>query len=173
MLDPRRSTVRAPAAPGATGPCNQPETLPLSSVRGGLGEETVASGSCPGTFSPAYWCPTQPSALAGRGRSLILGHSRRVQGVYKGSTPDARGLHNLLKREHPLSILCTPLVHGVRMSLAGLRTMEMPGGEVLDSATIWQRQKKSLGPPLPSPPPKSLRLGAVSGCARQSLSSFL
>ncbi len=50
--------------------------------------------------------------------------------VYKGSTPDARGLYNYLKREHPLSFTCTPLVHSVHMNLAGLRTMEMPGGAV-------------------------------------------
>ena len=62
--------------------------------------------------------------------SLILGYSRRVQGVYKGSTPDARGVYNRLKREHPLSFPCTPLVHGVQMELAGLKTMEMPGGAV-------------------------------------------
>src|ERR1700690_2762944 len=31
--------------------------------------------------------------------------------VYKGCTPDAQGLYKLLKREHPLSIPCTPLVH--------------------------------------------------------------
>jgi hypothetical protein len=48
--------------------------------------------------------------------------------VYKGSTPDARGLHKLVKRGHPLSFLCTPLVHSFRMALARLRTLGMPPG---------------------------------------------
>jgi hypothetical protein len=50
--------------------------------------------------------------------------------VYKGSTPDARGLHNLVKREHPLSTLCAPLVHSVKVALARLRTLEMAGARV-------------------------------------------
>src|ERR1035438_4264311 len=62
------------------------------------------------------------SRTAGQGR---CGPPPRV--VYKGSTPDAQGLHNLSKRGHPLSSLCTPLVHNVQMALAGLKTMEMPG----------------------------------------------
>ena len=53
--------------------------------------------------------------------------------VYKGSTPDARGLHKLLKREHPLITLCTPLVHSLRMALARLRALELPG------ASAWRR----------------------------------
>ena len=31
--------------------------------------------------------------------------------VYKGCTPDERGLYNLLNGEYPLSFPCTPLVH--------------------------------------------------------------
>jgi hypothetical protein len=50
--------------------------------------------------------------------------------VYKGSTPDAPGLHNLLKHGHPLSTLCTPLVHGVRVALARLGMLDMPGAHV-------------------------------------------
>jgi hypothetical protein len=53
-----------------------------------------------------------------------------IPAVYKGSTPDARGLHNLLKHGHPLSTLCTPLVHGVRVALAKLRMLDMPGAHV-------------------------------------------
>jgi hypothetical protein len=37
--------------------------------------------------------------------------------VYKGSTPDAPGLHKLSKHGHPLSTLCAPLVHGLQMAL--------------------------------------------------------
>ena len=40
--------------------------------------------------------------------------------VYKGSTPDARGVHRLAKLVHPWSILCTPLVHGLRSAIAKL-----------------------------------------------------
>jgi len=61
------------------------------------------------------------------------GSSSLHRAVYKGSTPDARGLHKLLKREHPLSTLCTPLVHGLRMALARLRALELPG------ASAWRR----------------------------------
>ena len=56
--------------------------------------------------------------------------SSAIRAVYKGSTPDARGLHNLLKRGHPLSTLCTPLVHGVRVALTRLGMLEMPGTRV-------------------------------------------
>ena len=58
-----------------------------------------------------------------------------IRAVYKGSTPDARGLHSLLKRGHPLSILCTPLVHMVKVALAKLKTLEMPGARVW--RTYW------------------------------------
>jgi hypothetical protein len=53
-----------------------------------------------------------------------------IRVVYKGSTPDARGLRNLLQRGHPLSILCAPLVHSVQVALAKLKTLEMPGARV-------------------------------------------
>ncbi len=45
------------------------------------------------------------------------GTSSLSQAMYKGSTPDARGEHRGFKLEHPLSILCAPLVHSVRMAL--------------------------------------------------------
>jgi hypothetical protein len=47
--------------------------------------------------------------------------------VYKGSTPDARGLHKGLRRVHPLSILGTPLVHGLRVAMARLGRLGMVG----------------------------------------------
>jgi hypothetical protein len=50
-----------------------------------------------------------------------------IRAVYKGCTPDARGLHNLLQRGHPLSTLCAPLVHGVKVALARLGMLDMPG----------------------------------------------
>jgi hypothetical protein len=37
--------------------------------------------------------------------------------VYKGGTPDAPGLPTYSKRDHPLSILCTPLVHSLRVAM--------------------------------------------------------
>jgi hypothetical protein len=55
------------------------------------------------------------------------GNSSLPRVVYKGSTPDARGRHIGSKRVHPVSILCTPLVHGFRMALARLGALQMPG----------------------------------------------
>jgi hypothetical protein len=45
--------------------------------------------------------------------------------VYKGSTPDARGLHSGLECEHPVSIPGTPLVHSLRMAIIRLFGMGM------------------------------------------------
>jgi hypothetical protein len=73
--------------------------------------------------APATGTPASQSAPAQASFSAI-------PDVYKGSTPDARGLHNLRKRGHPLSTLCTPLVHGVRVALAKLRMLDMPGARV-------------------------------------------
>jgi hypothetical protein len=55
------------------------------------------------------------------------GSSSLPSSVYKGGTPGARGLHKLLKRGHPLSILCAPLVHGFRVAMAGLGMLGMAG----------------------------------------------
>jgi hypothetical protein len=55
------------------------------------------------------------------------GCSSLSRAVYKGSTPDARGVHQGLKRVHPWSILCTPLVHGFRMAMARLGALGMAG----------------------------------------------
>ena len=47
--------------------------------------------------------------------------------VYKGGTPAAPGLRRTLKRVHPLSILCTPLVHSLRVVLDRLGMLGMAG----------------------------------------------
>ena len=52
------------------------------------------------------------------------GVSPLSRAVYKGSTPDAPGMHKGPAREHPLSILCTPLVHGWRMAMAAFGLLE-------------------------------------------------
>jgi hypothetical protein len=55
------------------------------------------------------------------------GCSSLSRAMYKGSTPDARGLHTLAKLVHPWSILCTPLVHSFRMAMAKLGMLGMAG----------------------------------------------
>jgi hypothetical protein len=57
---------------------------------------------------------------------LAQGCSSLSRAMYKGSTPDARGLHKGLKRVHPLSILSTPLVHSLRMAMARLSAWGTP-----------------------------------------------
>jgi len=47
--------------------------------------------------------------------------------VYKGSTPAVPGLRSTLRRVHPLSILCAPLVHSLRMALDRLGMLGMAG----------------------------------------------
>jgi hypothetical protein len=54
------------------------------------------------------------------------GSSSLSRAMYKGSTPDARGVHKGLKRVHPLSTLCAPLVHSLRMAMARLWALGMP-----------------------------------------------
>ena len=48
--------------------------------------------------------------------------------VYNGSSPGAPRVHVGLKHEHPWSILCAPVVHGVRVALARLGAPAMAGG---------------------------------------------
>ena len=55
------------------------------------------------------------------------GISSSSSAMYKGSTPDARGLHNSLKRGHPVSIPGTPLVHSVKMAIIRLVGLRMAG----------------------------------------------
>jgi hypothetical protein len=54
----------------------------------------------------------------------IQGSSSLSRAVYKGSTPDAQEEHKGLNCEHPLSILCAPLVHSFKMALW---TLKVPG----------------------------------------------
>ena len=54
--------------------------------------------------------------------------------VYKWSTPDVRGPHRGQTGVHPVSILCTPLVHSVRRALWGLRRLGLPDGLPLVAA---------------------------------------
>ena len=56
-------------------------------------------------------------------------NSPLFRAMYKGSTPDARGMHTGLARVHPLSILCASLVHGLRVGMARLGLLEMVGAE--------------------------------------------
>jgi hypothetical protein len=55
------------------------------------------------------------------------GRSSLSRAMYKGSIPDAPGLHKGLKRVHPLSILCTSLVHSLEMAMARLGRLGMAG----------------------------------------------
>jgi len=55
------------------------------------------------------------------------GCSSLSRAMYKGSTPDARGLHKGLKRVHPWSILCIPLVHSLKMAIVRLGGLGMAG----------------------------------------------
>ena len=57
--------------------------------------------------------PTSDSASAAVSSTLS-------RSVYKGSTRDARGEHKGLKRVHPVSIPCTPLVHSLLGALGWL-----------------------------------------------------
>jgi hypothetical protein len=47
--------------------------------------------------------------------------------VYKGGTPGVPELNTYLKRVQPLSILCTPLVHNIRLALDRLGMLGMAG----------------------------------------------
>lgn len=69
--------------------------------------------------TPASATKPQPDSAPAEGSSSVS------RAVYKGSTPDARGEHNRLKRGHPLSIRCAPLVHGFQVALWRLRMLGM------------------------------------------------
>jgi hypothetical protein len=68
---------------------------------------------------------TQPQAAART--ETLQPFSSSPGAVYKGSTPAAPGLHTGMKRVHPLSIRCAPLVHGLRVALARLGMLGMAG----------------------------------------------
>ncbi len=72
--------------------------------------------------------PTTPTTAASEAHvAPAQAASPAPRNVYKGSTPDALKLHSYSKRGHSLSTLCAPLVHGLQITLAKLRTLEMPG----------------------------------------------
>jgi hypothetical protein len=73
---------------------------------------------------------TQNEVVAAKETSKVQatpsqGDSLLSRTVYKGSTPDAQGMHKGLKPVHPWSILCTPLVHGFRVAMARLGALGM------------------------------------------------
>ena len=55
------------------------------------------------------------------------GSSSLPRSVYKGGTPAVPGLRIYLKGVHPLSILCAPLVHSLRVALDKLAMLGMAG----------------------------------------------
>ena len=57
----------------------------------------------------------------------VQGRSSLCRAVYKGSTPGARGMHQGLTHEHPVSIPGSPLVHALRMALAWLCRLVIQG----------------------------------------------
>ena len=65
--------------------------------------------------------PETPAAQA----APAQGRSSLSRAMYKGGTPDAPGMHTGLALVHPLSILCTPLVHDFRVAMAGLGMLGM------------------------------------------------
>jgi hypothetical protein len=65
------------------------------------------------------------------------GSSSLPRAMYTGCTPDARGMHKGPTGVHPVSLPCTPLVHGVRMAIARLGVMGMNlVGAVRPSAAV-------------------------------------
>ena len=87
------------------------------------------------TKSPA----TATTATPGSQVAASQACSPAPRAVYKGSTPDAPGLHKLIKHGHPLSTLCAPLVHGLQLALGKLRTLEMPGARAWRAYPLGSR----------------------------------
>jgi hypothetical protein len=75
---------------------------------------TKAAGAATPETPEAQTAPTQ-------------GCSSLSRAVYKGCTPDAQGMYKGLKHVHPVSIPCTPLVHGFRVALLRLGMLGMAG----------------------------------------------
>ena len=65
--------------------------------------------------------PKTPEAQA----AAAQGISSLPRAMYKGSTPDAPGMHTGQPRVHLASILCASLVHSVRMAMAKLGALGM------------------------------------------------
>ncbi|HWT81433.1 MAG TPA: hypothetical protein VN648_21785 [Candidatus Methylomirabilis sp.] len=57
--------------------------------------------------------------------AVAQGLSSLSRAMYKGSTPDAQGMHKLQPGEHRWSILCTPLVHSFRMAMGRLAALKV------------------------------------------------
>jgi hypothetical protein len=93
---PRRQDA---GAPGGTGRIRPP--WPARSSRPGrCPESNKATGKQRWRRRQQTRAPESPPASAQAPSSAFLA-------VYKGCTPDARGLHNRPKREHPVSTPCT------------------------------------------------------------------
>jgi hypothetical protein len=76
--------------------------------------KTQAQAVAPTKTPEAQPAPAQPSSPSPRA-------------MYKGGTPDAPGMPTGLTLVHPWSILCAPLVHGLRMAMAKLGMLGMAG----------------------------------------------
>ena len=75
--------------------------------------EQEATAATKVTTTAATATPEAPAAA-------VQGTASLHRAVYKGSTPDAQQEHKGLKRVHPVSIRCTPLVHSVMEALGRL-----------------------------------------------------
>ncbi len=60
---------------------------------------------------------SKPSAAPKSAAAPAEVNSSFSRSAYKGSTPDAQGKHKGLTHEHPVSIPCTPVVHGLKVAL--------------------------------------------------------
>jgi hypothetical protein len=60
--------------------------------------------------------------------ATVQGRSSLPRAMYKGSTPDARGMHKLQPGGHPWSIPWAPLVHGLRVAMGRLAALGMAWG---------------------------------------------
>jgi len=77
------------------------------------GNQATKAEAAPATETP------EAQAVPAQGCSSLS------RAMYKGSTPDARGMHKLEPGEHPWSSLCAPLVHSFRMTVARLAALGM------------------------------------------------
>jgi len=73
-----------------------------------------------------------PAAKPESQPALAKGVSSLSRTMYKGSTPGAQAKRTGLTRVHPLSIPCTPLVHGLRVAMAWL------GGLGMSAPRAWR-----------------------------------
>jgi len=83
----------------------------------------VPSAPLPGDPPANEPHPVEPAAAKqspAPPQALITASSPLPRLMYKGSTPDAPRMHSGSEREHPVSIPCTPLVHGAQVALGRL-----------------------------------------------------